>query len=142
MTEDYRAVKVPSGKDPKDYRYTERRAELLSLIEQVGSPRLLNYAAYGRRYGVSREQIRKDVERLGEYLNEATDEDSTTLEGEAFLWKCARSLLEDEEYRKAAQTFLDLEDWRRQSELEDLIGRVEDLERESEPRGENPFRVK
>jgi hypothetical protein len=48
MTEDYRAVAVPDGKDPASYSYRERRAELLDLIEEAGSPRLLNYAAYGR----------------------------------------------------------------------------------------------
>jgi len=142
MSEDYRAVEVPFGKDPESYSYAERRAELLTFIESAGSPRLLNYAAYGRRYGVSREQIRKDVERLGEYLNEAADEDAATLEGEAFLWRCARELLEDGEYRKAAQTYLDLEEWRRQGDLEDLLERIEALERGSEPRGESPFRVK
>lgn len=141
MTDDYRAVDIPSGTDPEDYSYRERRAELLSLIEEAGSPRLLNYAAYGRRYGVSREQIRKDVERLGEYLGEAADEDAATLEAESFLWKCARSLLEDEEYRKAAQTFLDLEEWRCQSDLEDLLERIEALEQE-ERESESPFRVK
>lgn len=141
MTEDYRAVEVPDAKDPAEYSYRERRAELLSLIEEAGSPRLLNYAAYGRRYDVSREQVRKDVQRLGSYLNEAADDDAATLEGEAFLWRCARELLEDEEYRKAAQTFLDLEEWRRQSDLEDLLERIEALEQE-ERESESPFRVK
>jgi hypothetical protein len=61
MTEDYRAIEIPSGTAPEDYTYYERRAELLEVIEEAGSPRLLNYAAYGRRYGVSREQVRKDV---------------------------------------------------------------------------------
>jgi hypothetical protein len=49
-------------------------------------------------------------------------------------------LLEEEEYRDAARTFLDLEEWRRQSDLEDLLERIEAIEQE-ERSGENPFRV-
>lgn len=144
MTEDYRAVEIPTGKDPESYTYHERRAELLGFIEAAGSPRLLNFAAYGRRYGVSREQIRKDVERLGEYMNDASDTDASTLEGEAFLWRCCRELLEDGEYRKAAQTYLDLEEWRRLGDLEELLERVEALEERQEDREErtNSFRIK
>jgi|GEM_PF-3282419 len=144
MSEDYRAVEVPSGKDPASYTYHERRAELLTAIEASGSPRLMNYAAYGRRYDVSREQIRKDVERLGEYVNEAADEDAATLEGEAFLWRCARELLEQGDYRDAARTYLDLEEWRRQDDLEDLMARVEALEQNRRERPTDraaPFRV-
>ena len=126
---DYRAVET-KGVDPEDYDYRQRRAELLIAVENAGGPRRINYAAMGRRYGVTRETIRKDMERLGEYVDESMGSDTTTLEGEAFLWRCARKLLENGEYRKAAQTYLDLDEWRRQTELDDILERIEKIEEE------------
>ena len=140
-TIDYRAVEVPDGKGREEYSYAERRAELLQHIEAAGSPRLLNYAELGRYYGVSREQIRKDVERLSEYVDESLGE-TEALEGEALFHRCIAGLLEEEDWKGAASVFKDLAEWRRQGDLEDLMGRVEALERERVGQSDNPFRVK
>jgi hypothetical protein len=138
---DYRAIEVPNGKDPEDMTYAERRAEILDLIERRGSPRLVNGARLAERYGCTRHNIYNDLEKLAEWADD-TQGARETLEGEALYWRCIQGLLEDEEYRKAAQTLSDYHDWLRTNDLEDLLERVEALEREHEQRAANDYRVK
>ena len=127
---DYRAVDIPDDKDPEDYSYIERRAELLIAVEKTGSPRQLNYAELGRRFGVSRQQIRRDMERLGEYVSESIGSETHTLEASAFLWRCCQELMAEGSWRQAARTYKDLEDWRRNESLEELVERIEAIEEE------------
>ena len=64
---DYAAI-TPSGKPPTEYSYTERRAELLQQIEDLGHPSALNQTELADRYDVSQQQISKDLDRLDEYV--------------------------------------------------------------------------
>lgn len=137
---DYRAVEIPDAKDPQDYKWTERRAELLDLLEKRGSPRLLNGAHLAKRYGCTRQNIHHDLEKLAEWA-EDTQGDRETLEGEALYWRCIRGLLENGEYRKAAQTLSDYHDWVRTNDLEDLLERIEALEQQQEQQAANDFQI-
>jgi biotin operon repressor len=121
--------------------YAERRAEILDLLEKRGSPRLLNGARLAERYDCTRQMIHKDLDRLAEWASD-TQGDRETLEGEALYWRCIQGLLEDDEYRKAAQTLSDYHDWLRTNDLEDLLERIEALEREHEQQAANDYRVK
>ena len=142
---DYRAVDLPDDKDPEDYSYIERRAQILVAVERVGSPRRLNGAELGRRYGVTRETIRRDLERLGEYVDESIGSDTHTLEASSFLWRCCQELMDEGEWRQAARTYKDLEEWRRNESLEELVERIEKLEEELHGAGgldTSRFRIK
>jgi len=135
---DYREVEVPDGKDPEDMTYAERRAEILELIQQRGSHRLVNGARLARRYGCVRSNIYNDLDKLAEWARE-TQGDRETLEGEALYWRCIRGLLEDDEYRKAAQTLSDYHDWVRQNDMEDLQERIEAVEQQQ---AANDYQIK
>ena len=138
---DYRAIEVPDAKDPESMTYAERRAEILELIQQRGSPRLLNGARLADRYGCTRPNIHNDLEKLAEWASD-TQGDREVLEGDALYWRCIQGLLEDDEYRKAAQTLSDYHDWLRTNDLEDLLERIEALERQQEQQATNDYQIK
>lgn len=64
----YHEVDIPSGKDPADYSYAERRAELLERIEQHGHPWGINETPLPVRYGCAPAIILTDLHALREYL--------------------------------------------------------------------------
>lgn len=92
MTEpDYRTIQPPEDKPREEYTYVERRAELYNMIENVGHYRNL-YAKYstrelGRRYGVSYETIRNDVQAINEWqadnLADGVEHELETLKNKA-----------------------------------------------------------
>jgi len=66
---DYSEIPVPQDKAPSEFTYNERRAEILQLIERKGHPWGFNYTQLGDRYGVSRQQIAKDFDRIKEWYD-------------------------------------------------------------------------
>lgn len=103
---DYAAIEVPT-KPPTEFHYTERRAELLQLVEQAGHPGALNQAELAERYGVSQQQISKDLDRLDEHVREriASRRD---LEIGSVLKRCMTGALEEDDYdtaRRAAEAY-------------------------------------
>lgn len=67
---DYEAIKVPHGTDPKDYSYAERRAEILAMVKERGSPYALKKTSLADRYDVVPSTITKDFKRLASYVDE------------------------------------------------------------------------
>jgi hypothetical protein len=126
---DYKSVDLPS-KPATDYHYTERRAEILQLIQQRGHPRAISQSRLAERYGVSQQQISKDLDRLSEYYTETLG-NNRDLVTEAVFHRSIQGLLDDEEWRKAAQTVKDWNDWIiERKDLAEIQERLEDLERE------------
>lgn len=126
---DYDSLDVPT-KPPEDYHYTERRSEILQLIQQRGHPRAINQSQLAERYGVSQQQISKDLDRLGEYYTENLGE-RRDLVTEAVFHRSITGLLEEEEWRKAAQTLKDWNEWlRERKDLQELEERLAALEKE------------
>ena len=123
----YDALEVPT-KPPTEYSYVERRSELLQQIRDLGHPSLINQTQEAERYGVSQQQISKDLDRLAEYVN-ASLGDRRELVTEAVYHRAIRGLLEEGEYRKAAQTVSDWNEWiDNHQELAELEARLERLE--------------
>jgi len=81
---DYAAVKVPEGKHPEEYHYTERRAEILSKIRNGTSPWALNQTELAKRYDVSQPSIHKDLKRLKTYLKDQLGADAELEANELF----------------------------------------------------------
>lgn len=102
---DYDALHIPT-KPPTEYSYAERRAELLQTVLDLGHPSLINQTQEAERYGVSQQQISKDLDRLAEYID-ANLGKRRELITEAVYHRTIRGLLEEGEYRKAAQTVSD-----------------------------------
>ena len=108
---DYSAVDLPS-KDPTDFSYVERRAELLQRVKEAGEPSVLNQTELADTFGVSQQQISKDLDRLAGHVRERMiDRDRRAFVVENVVRRSIRGLLDDEEYRKAAQTAMDYDDW-------------------------------
>jgi len=63
MHANYRQINPPDDKPREDYTPAERRAELFNMIEKAGHYRNLqrSYRQLGNRYGISKQQIRKDI---------------------------------------------------------------------------------
>ena len=132
---DYAAI-TPSAKPPTEYTYAERRAELLQQIEDLGHPSAVNQTELAERYGVSQQQISKDLDRLDEYVRDRLGR-RRDLEIGSVLKRCMTGALEEGNWndaRKAATAYdeyLDrridtLEFRRRIAALEDATDREGD----------------
>lgn len=128
-TPDYESVEIPA-KAPSEYTYHERRAELLQQVRDLGHPSMINQREAADRYGVSQQQISKDLDRIAESVREhITDEDRRAFSIDSVLRRSMQGLLNEGEYRKAAQTALDYDEWiQEQYEAEEFRRRIERLE--------------
>ncbi|SDG45587.1 DeoR/GlpR family DNA-binding transcription regulator [Halorientalis regularis] len=126
---DYESLELPT-KPPSEYSWRERRKELLQLVKQAGHPDALNQTELAERYGVSQQQISKDLDRLAEYASDTLGQ-RRDLVSEAVFHRAMEGLMEQEEYRKAARTVADWNEWLDHrveiAELRDRLDRVEDL---------------
>lgn len=116
---DYEAVDLPSpAEKPRvEWHYTERRAELLQLVREAGHPDDLNQTELAERYGVSQQQISKDMKRLGEAIREGLDADRRALRVDSVVQRSIRALLDKGEHRKAAKTAMEWDEWVASSDL-------------------------
>ena len=127
---DYGSVEIPS-KNPSEMTYVERRADLLEQIMSLGHPSLLHQGECAQRYGVSQSQISKDISRLGEYIDSKLG-DRRGLVMESVFDRCITGLLEQGEYRDAARTAKDYDEWlTERTDLRQLADQVDRLEREA-----------
>jgi hypothetical protein len=124
---DYESVELPS-KDRAEYSYVERRAELLQLIREAGHPRAINQTQLAERYDVSQQQISKDLDRLAEYASDTLGA-RRDLVTEVVFQRALRGLMDEGEYRKAARTVADWNEWLdNRTELQELEERIDALE--------------
>lgn len=108
---DYQAVEIPEGKPPSEYHWTERRAEILELIEQAGHPGSISPTRLADRYDVTKGQISQDKDRLQEYIADRLNEERVDAITATVFEKSIKKLMDNGEYRKAAQTAADWQDW-------------------------------
>lgn len=125
---DYEAVDLPSPaeKPREDWHYTERRAELLQLVREAGHPDEVNQTELAERYGVSQQQISKDMKRLGQAIREGLDADRRALRVDSVVQRSIRALLDQGEYRKAAKTAMEFDEWIAASDLSTGAAGAED----------------
>ena len=125
---DYAAI-TPTGKPPTEYSYTERRAELLQQIEDLGHPSALNQTELADRYDVSQQQISKDLDRLDEYVRGRLGR-RRDLEIGSVLKRCMTGALEEGNWndaRKAATAYDEYLDRRIDTlEVRERIAALED----------------
>jgi stage III sporulation protein SpoIIIAA len=128
---DYSAIELPA-KDRTEYSYVERRAELLQLIEEVGHPAELNQTELADQYGVTQQQISKDFDRLATHIRARFDDrDQRGFIVDRVVNRAIRGLLEEEEYRKAAKTAIEYDEWVTEfHDLEKLHEQVRKLEQQ------------
>lgn len=109
---DYSTVEIPTTKPPEEFTYQERRADLLQQIQDLGHPSMINQVEAADRYGVSQQQISKDLDRIAESVRaHLTDRSRRAFSVDTVVKRAIRGLLEEEEYRKAARTAMEWDDW-------------------------------
>jgi hypothetical protein len=107
----YEAVDIPDDKPPSEYHWTERRAEILQLIEKAGHPDSISPTRLADRYDVSKSQISQDKSRLQEFIVEQIDEPAVDAITSTVFQTAVQELMDNDEYRKAAKTVADWNDW-------------------------------
>ena len=123
---DYAAVSIPS-KPPTEYDHVERRAELLQQVRDLGHPSMIHQGEAAERYGVSQQQISKDLDRIAEYVDENLGA-RHELTIDAVFQRSIEGLLEEGEYRKAARTAKDYDEWvTSRTDLEEIQEQLEFL---------------
>ena len=122
----YATVNIPS-KSPTEYDHVERRAELLQQVRDLGHPSMIHQGEAAERYGVSQQQISKDLDRIAEYV-EANLGARHELTIDAVFQRSIEGLLEEGEYRKAARTAKDYDEWvSGRTDLEEIQEQLEFL---------------
>jgi hypothetical protein len=107
---DYSQVSVPENKPAEDYHWTERRAEILQMIEQKGHPWGFNKSQLGRRYGVSDQQIHDDFDRLKEWYQDRIGTDAKVVSDLAFQ-RIIQEHMSNGEYEKARRALKTWNEW-------------------------------
>jgi hypothetical protein len=107
---DYTTVDVPDGKPPEEYHYTERRAEIFSLIEAAGSPQRMNQSDLARRYDVDQSQISRDIDALGEYVAESLGQ-RAKLTTRMMFKRVVGDLLEEDDWRASKAAWEVVTEW-------------------------------
>jgi hypothetical protein len=127
---DYEAVSIPEDTPPEEYHWTERRAEILQKIEEKGHPSALSQGDLADRYGVSHGQISQDMDRLAEHVRDRLhDRGRRALVVDTVVQRCVQELMNDGQYRAAAKTTLEWEEFAASlTDLDELHARVEELE--------------
>jgi hypothetical protein len=129
---DYEAVAVPTEKAPSEYSYAERRGEILDLIHKAGHPRCINQRQLADRYGCTPQNINKDMNALAAYVDETLG-DRRELNTQTTVERAIEGLIDKEEWRKAAKTALEYDEWIRETkEFDELVDRVEQIEERRE----------
>lgn len=101
---------------------------MLEQIMSLGHPSMIHQGEQADRYGVSQSQISKDINRLAEYIDENLG-NRRELTANAVYHRCITGLLKEGEYRKAAQTVSDWDEWVTEcKDLQELNERLEQLE--------------
>lgn len=123
---------VPSEKEASEYTYAERRAEILDLVKEAGHPRRINQSRLADRYGCSPPNISKDMTALADHVDDTLG-DRRELTTQATVERSIEGLLDEEEWRQAAKTALEYDEWIRENkELEEMMERIEQIEEQRE----------
>jgi hypothetical protein len=108
---DYDAVEISDDKEPQEYHWTERRAEIYRLMEKAGHPDSISPTRLADRYDVSKSQISQDKSRLQEFIVEQIDETQVDAITSTVFQTAVQELMDNDEYRKAVKTVADWNDW-------------------------------
>lgn len=116
----YAAVDLPDteSKPRTEWHYTQRRAELLQRIREVGHPGELNQSELAEKYDVSQQQISKDFKRIGKSIRQSLDVDRRALHVDSVVQRSIRGLLDNGEFYKAAQLALEWDEWVDESNMQ------------------------
>ncbi|WP_435153017.1 hypothetical protein [Haladaptatus sp. DFWS20] len=110
MSANYLAANVPPGKNPADYTYVERRADLLDRVLAAGSRKNIHQARLADVYGVSSAQISKDMARIGDEVADHLTDD-IELQTVAMYEHTVEQLRAEGRYKAAWDVHMEFLDW-------------------------------
>lgn len=106
----YKDIVIPEEKDPEDYSYHERRAELLQFALEAGHPDMLSRTEFAKHYGVVVSTITKDFNALRDEIRDELGSDAEFIT-EAVYQKALKELMKDEEWAQAVDTVEKWNNW-------------------------------
>lgn len=106
----YEEIEIPGDKNPRNYSYAERRAEIYHELKEAGHPSILNQSELAERYGVSQPTISKDMKKIREYRREHAGKQTISIT-EFVAEKAVRELINEGDYYNALKAQLDYNDW-------------------------------
>ena len=72
----YNKIIIPEGRKRKDYFPHERRAEMLKMLITAGHPHAVTYKQFAELYGISTNQIFRDLREIKKELNRSLSHDA------------------------------------------------------------------
>lgn len=134
---DYRNTEIPEDKPETAFSYAERRANILDRMHRVGHPRRIRQSNLAERYGVDQSTISRDLTALSTYVDNTLG-DRRTFVSDLVFNRAIEGLLEDEEWRKAAQTVKDWNEWidnhRELEEMDERLAAIEERQQRAKYR--------
>jgi len=116
----YNEIEVPPGKDPTDYTYHERRAELLEFIIEAGHPDMLNRTKFADRYGCDKSRITRDIQTLEDEIDEELLSDAEFITSIVFR-KGIRKKMDNGDIMEAAELAEKMNDWLQETGRQDTV---------------------
>lgn len=108
---DYYNLEVPDDKDPSEYHYTERRAAILNLIIQRGSPYAIpTQTELAERYDVAQSSISKDLEHIRDHVDEHLGGDAK-LTTRVVYERAVRELMDEGKHEEAFDIVMKWNKW-------------------------------
>lgn len=93
----YKSTTIPESRDPEDYTYQERRAEILQAALEMGHPDKISRTRFAERYDVAPSTITRDIDAIREEIHEDLSVDADSVSAIV--------------YRKAINAKVDEGDW-------------------------------
>lgn len=108
---DYATLPIPD-KPKRELNHHERRSMLYNWLEQAGHPRNLerSQADIGKEFGVSQQQISKDIQAVKDSIGERIGEDAES-KTQLVCESAVRNLMDDGDFERAAKLQLKYYDW-------------------------------
>jgi hypothetical protein len=103
----YKDTIVPDDREPPDYTYKERRAELLRAALQMGHPDKISRTRMGERYDVAPSTITRDIDAIREEIHEDLSVDADSVSAIVYR-KAIRAKVEEGDWMAAVDI---LESW-------------------------------
>lgn len=107
---DYAALEPPQETPPAEYTTHQRRAEILQLIINAGSPHAVTQTRLADRYDVHDSTISRDMDRLRESIDEHLG-DNAKLTTRALFEKTIHDLRDADDWRATKAAFDAVMDW-------------------------------
>ncbi len=103
-------VTIPKDKEPKEFNYIQRRAHMITLIEEAGHPEAISQRSLAALYGVSQPQICKDMVSIKDYFRKKIGKDADVISS-VFYESAIKKLLKQQKIIEAGKLIKDWNDW-------------------------------